>query len=561
MKKNNLSKILVVVVIFLVSVICTLPSTPVWESAFGSLTADEQSGVPLSSLEYQEDSANNSVLLTVSVNKMAEVFNRPKNAPSYEELLDKVSDTIRVKLNNVEGVHAEYTKTDMVEKKATLRVTGKKIEELKTIIANSKLYAKLPLEIAKLFPQKKITLGLDLKGGLDLVYQVDLDSIQEGDSIADAVNRSVEIIRNRIDVFGIAEPSIKAQEGNRIRVQLPGVKDPERVKQLIQNTAMLQFHLVEDQAVNASELEPVMPDEKLLMSKGGANQMPLWYKMKRKPDITGSDLKFAKVAFEEMGQPIVHIEFNGNGRMLFGKLTGENVGRQLAIVLDDKVYSAPTIQSRITGGSAQITGRFTLEEAQDLATVLKAGALPASLIALESRVVGPTLGQQSIEAGFAAGALGFGLVIIYMLVFYNVCGFIADIAVIFNSLIVFATLVIFGGTMTLPGIAGFILSVGMSVDANIIIFERIREEFRSGKTVRAAIASGFDRAFTCILDSNVTTLLVVAILYSFNSGPIRGFATTLGIGLVANLYTAVFFSKLCLESWFNGHPDRKLGLK
>ncbi len=560
MKKNNLSKILVVVVIFLISVICTLPSTPIWESAFGSLTADEQTGVPISSFDYKDDSTTNSVLLTISVNKMAEVFNRPKNAPSYEEMLDKVSDAVRVKLNSIEGVHAEYTKTDMVEKKATLRVTGKKIDELKTVIANSKLYAKLPLEIAKLFPQKKITLGLDLKGGLDLVYQVDLDSIQEGDSIADAVNRSVEIIRNRIDVFGIAEPSIKAQEGNRIRVQLPGVKDPERVKQLIQNTAMLQFHLVEDQAVNASELEPVMPDEKLLMSKGGANQMPLWYKLKRKPDITGSDLKFAKVAFEEMGQPIVHIEFNGNGRMLFGKLTGENVGRQLAIVLDDKVYSAPTIQTRITGGSAQITGHFKLEEAQDLATVLKAGALPASLIALESRVVGPTLGQQSIEAGFVAGGLGFILVIIYMLVFYKTCGVIADIAVIFNALIVFASLVIFGGTMTLPGIAGFILSIGMAVDANVIIFERIREEFRSGKTVRAAIASGFDRAFTCILDSNVTTLLVVAILYSFNSGPIRGFATTLGIGLVANLYTAVFFSKLCLESWFNGHPDRKLGL-
>jgi preprotein translocase subunit SecD len=560
MKKNNLSKILVVVVIFLISVICTLPSTPIWESAFGSLSADEQTGVPISSFVYEDDVASNSCLLTISVNKMAEVFNRAKNAPSYEELLDKVSDAVRVKLNNIEGVHAEYTKTDMVEKKATLRINGKKKDELKTIIANSKLYAKLPLEIAKLFPQKKITLGLDLKGGLDLVYQVDLDSIQEGDSIADAVNRSVEIIRNRIDVFGIAEPSIKAQEGNRIRVQLPGVKDPERVKQLIQNTAMLQFHLVEDQAVNASELEPVMPDEKLLMSKGGANQMPLWYKLKRKPDITGSDLKFAKVAFEEMGQPIVHIEFNGNGRMLFGKLTGENVGRQLAIVLDDKVYSAPTIQTRITGGSAQITGHFKLEEAQDLATVLKAGALPASLIALESRVVGPTLGQQSIEAGFVAGGLGFILVIIYMLVFYNTCGVIADIAVIFNALIVFASLVIFGGTMTLPGIAGFILSIGMAVDANVIIFERIREEFRSGKTVRAAIASGFDRAFTCILDSNVTTLLVVAILYSFNSGPIRGFATTLGIGLFANLYTAVFFSKLCLESWFNGHPDRKLGL-
>lgn len=560
MKSKNSAKIIVVLVVLLISVIYTLPSTPVWESAFGSLTTDEQNGLPIRLFEYKEDPANNCALLTVSIDKMAEVFNRQKNAANMDELLDNVSDTIRRKIIEM-GYEARTINSDSEQRTATIRVNVQKAEELKTIIANSKLYAKLPLFIATFFPSKKITLGLDLKGGIDLVYQVDLDSIAENDSISDAVNRSVEIIRNRIDMYGIAEPSIKAQEGNRIRIQLPGVKDPERVKQLIQNTAMLQFHIVIDQAATAAQLEPVNPNsEIILMAPATKNQIAMWYKLNKTPDVTGRDLKFAKVGFDEMSAPVVHLEFNAEGAAKFAHVTGNNVNRQLAIVLDNKVYSAPSIQGRITGGSAQITGRFSFDEANNLAIVLRAGALPANLIALESRVVGPTLGQQSIQAGFRAGIIGFILVMLFMAVYYKACGVVADIAVLFNSLIVFASLVCFGGTMTMPGIAGFILSVGMAVDANVIIFERIREEFHSGKTVRASIAAGFDRALSCIIDSNVTTLLVVAILYNFASGPIRGFATTLGIGLVANVYTAVVFTKLCLELWFNGNAKRTLSI-
>jgi preprotein translocase subunit SecD len=324
---------------------------------------------------------------------------------------------------------------------------------------------------------------------------------------------------------------------------------------------MLQFHMVLDQALTAAQLEPINPENEIvLMMPASPKQQAMWYKLTKKPEVSGRDLKFAKVSFDDMGAPIVHLEFNAEGAAKFAQVTGSHVGEQLAIVLDNKVHSAPTIQTRITGGMAQITGRFSLEEAQNLAIVLRAGALPASLIALESRVVGPTLGQESITAGWAAGYIGALLVLMYMMVFYKLSGVFADMAVLFNTLIIFAVLVFFGGTLTLPGIAGLILTVGMAVDANVIIFERIKEEFRSGKTVKAAINAGFDRALACIIDSNVTTLLTVAILYVFGSGPIRGFATTLGIGLIANIFTAIVCVKLALDMYYSGNKARTLSI-
>lgn len=563
MKKNNTTKFVVVLVIFVVALIYTLPSTPLWESAFGSLSPEEQAGMPLEFFEYKED--NNSVLLTMSVNSSAEIFNRNQNPVRVEDFLDTVCETVRQKLIQVK-YKVESDNVNLVDKKRTYKVSnsnGEKltVDKLKADIDNLKLYAKYPLVIASFFPQRKITLGLDLKGGLDIVYRVEIDENTK-DSRADAVRRSVEVIRSRIDKYGVAEPSIKAQEGNRIRVQLPGVTETNKIKSLIQNTAKLDFMLVLDQNFTPSELNSLEQCEKKVFP---AKNDSLWYLLKEEPKdskvkVSGDDLKFAKVAFDEFGKPIIHLEFNTEGSIKFRNLTAANIGRQLAIVLGGKVHSAPRIQTAISGGYAQITGGFSLDEAKELALTLRSGALPATLTELESRVIGPTLGQKSIQAGFAAGIVGFILVMIVMLLWYKTCGVIADLALVFNSLIVFAALVMFGGTMTLPGIAGFVLSVGMAVDANVIIFERIREEYHSGKTVRAAIASGFDRAFSCILDSNVTTILIVAILYYFTTGPIRGFATTLGIGLIANLYTAVVFSKLCLETWFEGHPERKLGL-
>ncbi|OGK12556.1 MAG: protein-export membrane protein SecD [Candidatus Riflebacteria bacterium GWC2_50_8] len=531
-----------------------------WDNAFGTISPAEQYAVPQRLLEYSAGDDGASALIKFQVDRMAEIFNRVKDPARTDDVLNNVVDTARKALVDM-GAEVRVFNPDYVNGNVSLRVAGKSKDEAQALLNGARLYSKLPLIVTSLFPRSKITLGLDLKGGIDLVYQVDLNSIQENDSITDAVSRSVEIIRNRIDMFGIAEPSIKSQDGNRIRIQLPGVKDPERVKQLIQNTAMLQFHMVKDQALTAAQLEPISPEGEIVLMQPGTNrQQAMWFKLVRKPEVTGRDLKYAKVSFDDMGAPIVHLEFNAEGAAKFAQVTGSHIGEQLAIVLDNKVHSAPVIQSRITGGMAQITGRFSLEEAQNLAIVLRAGALPASLIALESRVVGPTLGQESIKAGWSAGIIGTLLVLLFMAFFYKFCGILADMAVLFNTLIIFAVLVFFGGTLTLPGIAGLILTIGFAVDANVIIFERIKEEFRSGKTVRAAINAGFDRAFTCIIDSNVTTLLTVAILYIFGSGPIRGFATTLGVGLIANVFTAIICVKLALDLYYSGERARTLSI-
>lgn len=560
MKSKFSVKIIVVLAVLLFSLFYTLPSTSIWEHAFGVILPAEQRAVPQRLLEFSSGDDGASALIKFQVDRMAEIFHLAKNPARPEDVLNNVVDAARKAFVDM-GIEARVFNHDYAGGSVSLRVAGKTKEEVQSLLDTARLYSKLPLAITSIFPRSKITLGLDLKGGIDLVYQVDLDSIQENDSVTDAVNRSVEIIRNRIDMFGIAEPSIKAQDGNRIRIQLPGVKDPERVRQLIQNTAMLQFHMVIDQALTAEQLEPISAENEIvLMQPASSRQQAIWFKLVRKPEVTGRDLKFARASFDEMGAPIVHLEFNAEGAARFAQVTGSHIGEQLAIVLDNKIHSAPAIQSRITGGVAQITGGFALEEAQNLAIVLRAGALPASLIALESRVVGPTLGQESIKAGWSAGIIGTLLVLLFMAFFYKFCGILADLAVLFNTLIIFAVLVFFGGTLTLPGIAGLILTVGMAVDANVIIFERIKEELRSGKTVRSAIDAGFDRAFSCIIDSNLTTLLTVVILYMLGSGPIRGFATTLGIGLIANVFTAIVCVKLVLDLYSKGEQARTLSI-
>ncbi len=569
MKSQFSYQIFFTVVVLLLTFLYTFPSTPLWEKCFGALTYDEQVAVPFRLLEMKASiqqevtpeqgvappaSASTPVptsgakesFIVLAVDNAAPVFAR-QNALRPEDVLNSVAETIRRKFLDI-GLQAAVVNPDYSKGVANIRIQEKSLDELKTLLPDLNLYAALPLELARIFPQSRITMGLDLRGGIDLVYQVDTQSIDKEDSVTDAVQRSVEIIRNRVDIFGIAEPSIKAQEGNRIRIQLPGVKDPERVKSLIQSTAMLKFHLVKDQALTATQLEPVdQATEIVLFEPASKKQAGKWYKLVKTPEVTGRDLKYAKVGFDDMGVPIVHLEFNPAGANKFANTTGNHVQEQLAIVLDNKVHSAPVIQQRITGGMAQITGHFTLEEAQNLSIVLRAGALPANLILLESRVVGPTLGAESVKAGVNAGILGIALVLVFMVVYYKVAGFLADIAVVFNTFIVFGALVAFGGTLTLPGIAGLILSVGMAVDANVIIFERIREELRAGKTTRAAIESGFDRALACIIDSNVTTILTVLILYIFGSGPIRGFATTLGFGLVANIFTAIVGVKMAMD--------------
>lgn len=562
MKKQYTVRVAVILFILLLSFLYAFPSTETWGKTFGILTIEEQTAVPRRMVSFdgpKEGIPGSTVTLEADP---ACAFITGKKGLRSEDFLNSVAETVRKSFLDA-GFIARVTNPEYSSGKISLRVSkqdpqGAEIQigsagEVQQAFDMLPLYARLPLGLAKAFPRSRITLGLDLRGGIDLVYKIDLASLEEKDNPEDAVSRAIEIIRNRIDMYGVAEPTIKAQDGHRIRIQLPGVQNPDRVKSLIQSTAMLKFHLVEEgPAQSPTMLEPVGPDHLVLMEPGDAKRPAYWYKLRRKAEVSGRDLKFANPTFGDMGNPIVQLEFNAEGAAKFARVTGDNIGALLAIVLDDRIYSAPRIEDRIPAGMAVIRGSFTLEEAQNLSIVLRAGALPANLLLLESRVVGPTLGKESIDAGTKAGILGSMFVILFMAVFYKVSGIFADLAVAFNTLITFSTLVFFGGTLTLPGIAGLILSIGMAVDANVIIFERIREELRTGKTVRAAISAGFDRALSCIIDSNLTTLLTVVVLYIFGSGPIRGFATTLGIGLVANVFTAVVCVKLALEVFY-GH--------
>ena len=373
-----------------------------------------------------------------------------------------------------------------------------------------------------------------------------------------AVRQGLETIRNRVDQFGVAEPTIQREGENRILVQLPGVQDPERAKALIGKTALLEFKLLDDSADVERALREGPPEgsEVLLqriVDKKTRQERKVPYVVKKKTLLTGADLATARVSIDQTtSEPYVSVELNKTGARVFAELTEQNVGKRLAIILDRNVYSAPVIRERIPSGQAQITGGFTVEEATDLAIVLRAGALPAPVKIFEERTVGPSLGADSIRQGMIAILASALAVVAFMLLYYRLSGVIADIALALNLLILLATMAGFHATLTLPGIAGVALTIGVAVDTNILIFERIREELRSGKTVRAAIDAGFSRAFRTVVDTHVTVLVSSAILYQFGTGPVRGFAVSLAIGILASLFTAVFFTRLIFDLLYTG---------
>ncbi len=383
---------------------------------------------------------------------------------------------------------------------------------------------------------------------------------REARTIADlAVRQGVETIRNRVDQFGVAEPTITRQGENRILIQLPGVQDPERAKALIGKTALLEFKLVDDSVSPEEALAGKLPegDEILYqrrVDKETKTERKTPFVVQKKTLLTGAELNRAEVAADPNapGNWQVAIEFNGVGARIFGEVTEQNVGRHLAIILDGNLYSAPRINERIPGGRAVITGQFTVDEARDLAIVLRAGALPAPVTILEERTVGPSLGADSIRRGVLSVLAGAAAVVLFMVIYYRVSGLIADVAVGLNVLILLACMAAFHATLTLPGIAGVVLTIGMAVDTNILIFERIREELRLGKTVRSAIDAGFTRAFRTVIDTHVTVLVSAAILYNFGTGPVRGFAVSLAIGIAASLFTAVFFTRLLFDLLYMG---------
>jgi len=479
------------------------------------------------------------------------------------------------------------------------------------------------MEPAKLAQMRKkaIHLGLDLQGGLQLLLEVDKSRLSPAEA-KDAVERAREIINNRIDQFGVAEPLIQIEGQDRIAVQLPGLTDRARAIELIGKTALLEFKLVRsndeqrtlyqrldswlaarhvvpatDSALAKTPLTGLMVDngffrkedvpnvQKLLATAGIDSLIPadtqlLWggedearsgmtgrslYVLKKDPEMTGGSVASAEAAVgldnTNPGAWGVSMKMTPKGRADFARVTGNNVGRQLAIILDGVVQSAPFIRDRIPSGDASITGgSFDVNTAKDLAIVLRAGALPAPVKTLEERTVGPSLGADSIQQGLTAGIIGTVMVVAFMAIYYQLSGLVAIAALALNLLYLVAAMAYFGATLTLPGIAGIVLTVGMAVDTNVLIFERVREELRHGRSIHESVRLGYDRAFRTIFDAHSTTLISALFLFQFGTGPIKGFAVTLSIGLLANLFTAVVFTRMIYDFWLGRGKVERLSI-
>jgi preprotein translocase subunit SecD len=385
------------------------------------------------------------------------------------------------------------------------------------------------------------------------VLIVALSDAERADSDKRTVKQALEIIRRRIDEVGTREPTIQRQGTDRILIQVPGIGSAEELKDLIGTTAQLTFQPVETSTNDAEtaveygkELLPSMADE------------GLYYILESAPVVTGEDLVKALPSFDQNGRPAVDFQFNTSGAIRFGDYTAENIGNPFAIVLDGEVISAPVIQSHISGGSGIITGSFSVEESTNLAILLSAGALPAQLVFLEERTIGPELGADSIEAGKIACVIAFIAVLVFMALSYGLFGIFANIALIINIGLIFGLLSAIGATLTLPGIAGIVLTIGMAVDANVLIFERIREELKTAKGPARAIELGYEKALSAILDANITTFITAVILFVMGSGPVRGFSITLGLGIMTSVFTAIFVTRLLVILWFERRRPKTL---
>ena len=396
-----------------------------------------------------------------------------------------------------------------------------------------------------------------------------------------AINQALETIRNRIDQFGVAEPLVQRQGLKQIVVQLPGVKDPKRAKDLIKETALLEFKMLDEDNQMKLDLPARIPKDKeadvlkqaesklpegsqvlfeRAVEKDTGREYRIPYLVKKRVMLTGDVLSDARVSIGQFNDPYVSITFDAKGGREFERITGDNVKKRMAVVLDNTIYSAPVIQERISGGRAQITGTFTTQEANDLAIVLRAGALPAPLKIIQDLTVGPSLGKDSIEKGVRATLLAGAMVVIFMMVYYRLSGAIADFALILNLICLMGALSALSATLTLPGIAGIVLTIGMGVDSNVLIFERIREELRGGKGVRLAVDGGYDKAFWTIVDSHVTTLITGVVLFLFGTGPIKGFAVTLCLGIAINLFTALVGTKVVFDIINQRHKVEQLSI-
>ena len=377
-----------------------------------------------------------------------------------------------------------------------------------------------------------------------------------------SVSQSIEVVRRRVDEYGTKEPSIQRQGKKRILLELPGITDPERLKKLLGKTAKLTFQIIDDDLswndLKSGKSKPgtIIYESDTELDPSGS---PVLYAVKKRNTITG-DLLINAFPTLDRGSPVVSFEFNNKGGRKFGKITSESIGKRLAIILDKKIISSPNIREPITGGKGIITGQFTFQEATDLAMLLRAGALPAPLNIIEERTVGPSLGADSIKSGKFASILGFVLIITFMFLIYGIFGIFANIALFFNLLILLAILTSIKATLTLPGIAGIVLTIGMAVDANVLIFERIKEEIKHGLSPIATIDTGYREAFKTIIDANITTLIAAIMLFGLGSGPVKGFAVTLSIGILTSMFTAIMFTRILILIWLKKTSPERINL-
>ena len=402
--------------------------------------------------------------------------------------------------------------------------------------------------------KRKINLGLDLKGGSRIVLEAqDTPAVKVDNNSMLGV---IAVVRNRVNGLGVGEIPISRKGFNQVVVELPGIKEPERALKLIGETALLEFveaewapegNLTKEQIETLGGKGAYLSKVQNIDSNGNIiDEKPIILK---KTVLTGADLKIANPGTDQYGKPIVNIEFTKNGTQLFREVTSRNVGKPLAILLDKKVISAPKVNEPIPSGKAYISGSFTVKEMHDLVVQLKAGSLPVPLKVVENKIVGPTLGKDSLEKSKIAGIIGFVLVVSFMLFYYRYLGLLADLALVIYVLLTLASLNIINATLTLPGIAGLILSIGMAVDANVLIFERIKEEIQLGKTLKSSIDAGFHRAWTTIIDSNVTTLITAVALFWLGTGSIKGFAVTLSLGILISMFSAVFVTRVFVDGF------------
>jgi len=395
-------------------------------------------------------------------------------------------------------------------------------------------------------------LDIDVSGQGDRMI-VTLSDDEKRATDSRTIQQSLEIIRRRVDEVGTREPTIQRQGVDRILIQVPGIGSAEELKALIGTTARLTFHpVISDRATSGTQTGP---GEILVRDLEDKDQ---FFLLETTAILSGEDLVDAQPGFDQNGRPSVSFRFNPSGARIFGQFTSENVGALFATVLDDEVITAPQIREPITGGSGQITGNFTVESSTQLAVLLRAGALPAEMTFLEERTIGPELGQDSIDAGRIACLIAFGAVLVFMVLSYGLFGLFANIALVLNVGLLFGVLSVIGATLTLPGIAGIVLTIGMAVDANVLVFERIREELKTAKGPSRAIELGYERALSAIFDANVTTFITAVILFALGSGPVKGFAVTLGIGIITSVFTAIYVTRLMIVMWFERKRPRTI---